>query len=209
MANYSQEKTTVKWLFLYMTISKCFLNMCNNTAASHFDIIIRISAQSGTLLDIRFPKMSPHWSVTSIPVPATRIRSWVYFVGGRVRRPFDIVYFLFQHSPAQCSINSSVSGIVKSFLWSKRNVTSDWWRGDAGGAGCAGGGVSALTTGGTTTGSPGPEPPNTEYWQNTKWDSDGGRPVACFIATRIVTWGERVCCYKCFFFFKFLFRSER
>lgn len=79
-------------------------------------------------------------------------------------------------------MNSSVSGTVKSCLWSKRKAACGWWRGEAGG----GGGVSALTCGGTTTGSP-PFPFHSEYWQKTKCDSDGGRPVACFIATRMVT----------------------
>jgi hypothetical protein len=78
-----------------------------------------------------------------------------------------------ENLPEQCSKNSSVTGTSKSRLWSnlkviesrpERHVT----------------GYSGLTTGGTAMLSGWFQ---NEYWQNTKLESDRGRPDACLIVT--------------------------
>lgn len=89
-------------------------------------------------------------------------------------------------------MNSSEHGITKSLEWSNLKVSCGWCLGEAGG-----GGVSADTRGGTTTGS---QPPQMEYWQNTKCERDGGNPVACLITTRIVTCGREISIHFVLFF---------
>jgi hypothetical protein len=75
--------------------------------------------------------------------------------------------------PEQCSKNSSVTGTSKSRLWSNLKVMES--RPEEHVTGCSG-----LTTGATAMLSGWFQ---NEYWQNTKLDSDRGRPDACLIVT--------------------------
>ena len=75
--------------------------------------------------------------------------------------------------PEQCSKNSSVTGISKSWWWLNLNVMESRPEEHVIGN-------SGLTTGGTTMLSRWFQ---NEYWQNTKLERESGRPDACLIVT--------------------------
>merc|ERR1719309_610502 len=75
-------------------------------------------------------------------------------------------------------MNSSVMGTVISRLWSNLKLaeSSSSFRRPRPRPGL----MSGLTTGGTTVRSGSPQ---NMYWQNTKWDREGGRPAEPLIVT--------------------------
>lgn len=77
------------------------------------------------------------------------------------------------NSPEQCSKNSSVTGTSKSCEWSNLKVIESRPEEQVTG-------YSGLTTGGTAILSGWFQ---NEYWQNTKFESESGKPVACLIVT--------------------------
>lgn len=78
-----------------------------------------------------------------------------------------------ENLPEQCSKNSSVTGTSKSRLWSNLKVIESRPEEHVTG-------YSWSTTGGTAMLSGWFQ---NEYWQNTKLESDRGRPDACLIVT--------------------------